>query len=548
MNLLNPIINSLWFSFSYNHHRSFTNNIPRARQVQLKILQNNINKNRNTVFGKDHSFSRINSVEQFQAQVPLLEYEDYLPWIERMAAGEKNILTSEPLILFEPTGGSSTGSKLIPYTSSLRADFQRAIGTWVFDIFKNYPRILKGKSYWSVSPAAHNEEFTSAGIPIGFSDDTSYLGFFGKILNHVFAVPGQISSLSDIESHRFMTAFLMLAEKHLALISVWHPTFLLILLDYIQAEKDNLIRALYDGQVNGTTSTDNTFVQEYLKPNPKRVKELERIFEYHTDSLYEKIWPGLQLISCWTEASSAHYSDLLKKLFPNTHIQGKGLLATEGIVSIPFIKAGGNLPAYTSHFLEFYDQQNRAIYLVDELQQGRSYSVVLTSSGGLYRYQLKDIVKVTGHYSGLPLLQFEGRQQASDLVGEKLEETHVLYALDKVLKQFKIKTKFFMLAPQREENSNGYVLFIEPENRLKQPALILNLIEEELNENYHYAYARKLNQLKPLKLFIVNKNGMQTYQERCMQAGQKQGDIKPTFLDRRVGWVSYFDGAFLSNE
>src|SRR6266852_4437688 len=69
-----------------------------------------------------------------------------------IAAGEPNVLTRDPVLLLEPTSGSTGGEKLIPYTASLRREFQRAVAAWIGDLFRQRPAVRRGRAYWSLSP------------------------------------------------------------------------------------------------------------------------------------------------------------------------------------------------------------------------------------------------------------------------------------------------------------------------------------------------------------------------------------------------------------
>src|SRR5262249_11520043 len=92
-----------------------------------------------------------------------------------------------------------------------------------------------------------------------------------------------------------------------------------------------------------------------------------------------RLWPRLKLISCWTSAAAQERSQELHERFPGIAVQGKGLLATEGVVSIPLVEYGGCVPAYTSHFLEFLEDAGTVPKLVHELEAGREYSVIITT-------------------------------------------------------------------------------------------------------------------------------------------------------------------------
>jgi hypothetical protein len=84
------------------------------------------------------------------------------------------------------------------------------------------------------------------------------------------------------------------------------------------------------------------------------------------------------------------------------------------------------VPCLTSTFLEFLDENGRA-FRVHELEPASTYTVVITTFGGLYRYNTEDRVVVTGGCNGVPCLEFRGRgDRTLDLCGEKVSEPFVL--------------------------------------------------------------------------------------------------------------------------
>ena len=132
--------------------RFFHSRLNRVSETQWEILKNILRRNSSTDFGKQHRFDMIHSPSEFASRVPVREYEEFDPWIERVERGEKNVLTAEDILLMEPTGGSTRGSKLIPYTPSLKREFQRGINTWIADLYRGFPGLRKGSQYWSISP------------------------------------------------------------------------------------------------------------------------------------------------------------------------------------------------------------------------------------------------------------------------------------------------------------------------------------------------------------------------------------------------------------
>ena len=121
--------------------------------IQQKILKKYLKKNKNTKYGKKYNFSKINTIEEFQNRIPIVEYNDLRKYINEIKNGKKNILSKYTPLFFEETSGSSNISKLIPYDSILKKEFISAIGPWMTNLNKNFNGIFKGRSYWSISPS-----------------------------------------------------------------------------------------------------------------------------------------------------------------------------------------------------------------------------------------------------------------------------------------------------------------------------------------------------------------------------------------------------------
>ena len=547
--LANTLINGLWAGSMLPEARAFHRRIPDARPIQEAMLLRFVRQNASTQFGKAHHFDAIHGMADYQARVPIRDYEDFRPYIERIAAGESGVLTAERVLLFEPTGGSESAQpKLIPYTASLRWEFQRAIAPWITDLYRHLPALLSGRSYWSISPVTEGRTHTPGGIPIGFESDSAYLGWKGKLAEQVFAVPPAIRAVTNIENFRYLTALCLLRDRHLGLISVWNPTFLTLILTLIEDRAETLIRDIASGTATLPVEADIRFFRRYLQPAAARARALESALAAPLSIRFKQVWPRLTLLSCWMDGAAVMHLPTLQSYLPSVTIQGKGLIATEGIVSFPLRQAADvHIPAFTSHVMEFLADDSR-VYTLETLETGQFYTVILSTGGGLYRYNLNDQVQVTGWWRGLPLLRFAGRNRVSDLVGEKLSERHAQQVIQQTLQQCRVDYEFAMLAPQLLDKGGYYTLFIQTSHLPDRRALhdMQQRLEAGLKENFHYRYARQLQQLQPLKVFLIHGDPRLAYEQRCLAKGQKLGDIKLPYLDRRSDWDQHFTGRYLA--
>jgi hypothetical protein len=252
------------------------------------------------------------------------------------------------------------------------------------------------------------------------------------------------------------------------------------------------------------------------------------------------------LISCWADAAASRYLDEIRALFPSVEIQPKGLLATEGCVSFPLVGREAPVLAIRSHFFEFEEMDAARCRLAHELDRGGRYRVVITTAGGLYRYQLRDEVEVVGFENDCPLLRFLGKaDRVSDLVGEKLAEPFVRSALDRLFAAQHLVPHFALLVPV-EGWPARYRLYLQGANLADNSipvARIQELLDAALAENPHYAYAVRLGQLAPVEIAILDPRGEPgwcVYERCCLARGQRAGNIKPAALDSWTGWPAEF--------
>ena len=521
--------NALWLAGCLPEYARFTRATRRVRAEQQAVLLSVIRANRDTEFGRRHDFARIRSIDDYRQRVPVAPFEQFQSAIDRAAAGAPHVLTHERVQLFEPTSGSSSATKLIPSTASLQRQFQRGIRPWIANLFLSMPALMDGQAYWSVSPQLAARDRTAGGIPIGFDDDSAYVGGWQRRMVQAVMVSPLLPG-GDVDAFRYQTLLALITAPKLRLMSIWNPAFLTLMLDRLPEWCERLARD--------------------LAANPLRAAVVRAASSARTAAeRHHILWPDLGLISCWADANAAAAASQLATLFPYARVQGKGLIATEGFVSFPLADRAGAALAIRSHFLEFAPvdahgnvNEDDAV-LADEIEEGRRYVVVLTTGGGLYRYRLDDVVEVTGRIGQCPTVRFAGRHgHVSDWFGEKLNEAHVARAMHAAFDRLKIGAAFSMLACDTARRPASYVLYIDaaaPDSLLGQAAVE---IEKGLRGSFHYDYARRLGQLGPVEVCRV-RNGAAIYESIAIQGGQRAGNIKPLALDRRDGWAKRFGPA-----
>jgi hypothetical protein len=547
------LAHTLWLLACLPTQAAFRRALTDVAATQYELLRDLLRRNAASSFGRRYGFASIRSVAEYQRRVPLADYDDFRPAIAQIAAGQQGLLTSEPVRLLEPTSGSSAATKLIPYTQGLRAEFQRAISPWLADLLLRDPQLRAGRAYWQITPVAQPGARSAGGLPIGFEDDAAYLGRLQQRLTGVvMATPPELRLVSDIETFRYLTLLFLLSCADLALISIWNPTFLSLLLARLPAWGEQLAIDIAMGRLRPPgrlAPALHARLAAWLHPDPARAYAVRTALAQARSpaELHMRLWPNLRLLSCWADANASRYASELAQQLPQARLQAKGLIATEGFVSLPLLGQPAAALAVRSHFFEFLPLEGGPARLAHELRSGACYEVVLSTSGGLYRYRLYDLIEVVGHLGTCPLLRFVGKTNlVADWFGEKLNERHVRAALDELLVAAELAPSFAMLACATQSTPAAYTLYLECAVPAQLLAELARTLDQQLQANMHYRYCRELGQLGPLRVFQISADASNAYLAECRRRGQRVGDIKPLALHRQDGWEAVFQGAFVS--
>jgi hypothetical protein len=321
-----------------------------------------------------------------------------------------------------------------------------------------------------------------------------------------------------------MDAFWLATLTHLVqcpdlrVISVWNPSFLRILTDRLVSDATRIHRAL-----------DRTSAQRFDAA----------LSAGSAAGRHARLWPRLGLVSCWTDGHSAAPAREIAALFPHAELQGKGLLATEGFVSLPLLGHEGGVLAVRSHLLEFLPLGEEAAAAVGaaDLDVGGRYSVVLSTGAGLYRYHLGDVIEVVGRVAACPRVRFVGRRlHVSDWRGEKLDDAHVAAVVAGATAGRARQPTFAMLACEPSLEPIGYVLYLDAADDAPQLAAD---VEAGLCANVHYRYARALGQLGPVRACVAA-DARATYLAGMASRGGRLGSLKLPALDTRGDWIGAF--------
>ncbi len=472
------------------------------------------------------------SWEKFTSTQPVTDYDYWREAIESQRTLGKEGLSRSPVSRFQPTSGSTSAIKWVPYTKQFLGELDNAISPWVMDLYRQFPRLLAGRHYWSMSwvPTALRESMSEE-----INDDLQLMSLGKRLLaGATQAVPQNVSLASSSDDSLFATLAWLAADPSLSMMSIWSPTFGLGMLKDMARWRGELADVLASGHWGQRMAG----VKNAGCPKSPRAAAMLREWDGAlSPDFFTALWPSLALVSAWDTAASGPWAKQLHALLPQASFQGKGLWATEGVVTIPY--QGQHTLAYRSHVYEFQNPDDGSVYAPWELELGQEVMPLLSTGSGLLRYRLKDLVRVDGFNQGVPVLTFLGRAGTTDLVGEKLTAPVLDLAVASLSLPGTVTPVCTVAVDDAGEGKPGYLLLLEGQS--EQQDDIGAKVESQLQQHFHYQLARNLGQLEPLRC-VVHPAMRERYLQQCRQRGMIEGNIKMESLQYWPGqlpsWLS----------
>lgn len=520
----------------YRQARAFDLNCRNPRETQEALLRRTLELNAGTVIGKQYGFSSIRTIADFQKRIPPSSYDNHEPYIKREAQGEKRQLTSDPVCLFATTSGTTGVPKFIPITSTSRRDKSTAMRLWLYHAASSHPRMFDGQILAVVSPEI--EGYTESGIPYGAESGHAYRNM-PKVMRSVYAIPYEVFAIKDYES-KYYTFLRIAAEKNITSIGTCNPSTILLLVRKLQSYQERIIRDIRDGTLDSTLSIPaetRSLVEHSFLPNPERASFLEECIRKSGVLLPRDIWPYLAIIGCWKGGSVGLYLREFHNFFdPGTPIRDWGYLASEVRGSIPISNEGsGGVLSIETNFFEFVHEDEAGsvdphFLTADQLQPGEKYYVYPTTTGGLYRYEMNDLIRVGGFHEKTPVIEFiQKGKGVSSLTGEKLYESQVCSAVAKAGSVIPDGFEFIVSAPEWG-NPPRYVFLVEEERAAlpeQQWMDWIGVVDKSLRgENEEYDTKRKSLRLGPPAVKLVERGEFMRYRARRVAQGAPDGQFK----------------------
>lgn len=508
-----------------------------TKKTQLDLLARMIHFGRDSSFGKDFGFSSIQTVADFRRQLPIAGYDHFVPYIDRVAHGETTALfpANEEILTFVQTSATTGHPKLFPANATWFRHYQQGWDVWGVKALTDHPQvfgapILQVSAPWRLgtTPAGHNITVSSALIE-------RYQSHFIK--KH-YALPTEVTLIRESNARSYVIARLA-ARGPIGLMSTVTPSWFLRIAECVQEFAPILIRDLYQGTIDPGFDIPSEIRKmlewKVRKPMPQLARRLENQLS-KAGKLYPKdLWKP-ELISCWLGGTVGFASKRIPEWFGDVPMRDQGLLSSEGRHTLPILDGVPYGPlAIDENYYEFLPADERdstqpTVMEAHELEVGKDYKLIFSTFGGLYRYDIGDIVRCVDFFGEAPVLEFLQKVDGyCDIEGEKLSAHMVCAAISFAETATGISLPCFSMAPLRPTGSAPcYALVVEEKDLPNVPRGIefVRIIDAELKRMVLvYGNARNSRILGAPQLVRVENGTWQRVVNETVK-GKPAGDIQ----------------------
>ena len=457
-------------------------------ECQEEVLTRLLARSRETTWGKEHGYASVDSHRQFCENVPIQSYEDMVPYVERLRAGERDLVWPGEVKWFAKSSGTtSTKSKFIPITrESLEGTHYRGAKDCL---------VL----YTSINPAT--KIFLGKGLTLGGSHQISDFGN-----NSIF---GDLSAIL-IENAPGYSDLIRTPPAHIALISDFEEKMKMI----TEKTVDMNITSL-----SGVPSWYLVLIRHILKTTGK-------------ENLHQ-VWPNLEVFF-HGGISFAPYREQYRRLLPDSRMNYMETYnASEGFFSIQDDLTDNSMLLMLDYgvYYEFIRAEeagsdNPRTYTIGEVEKEVNYAVVISTDGGLWRYTIGDTVEFTSLFPHK--IKITGRtRHFINAFGEEVIVDNAEKALEKACLGTGAHISEYTAGPvyMGDDTRGSHEWVIEFEKEPYDPGRFIDLLDEELkalNSDYEAKRYKDLTLGRPVVRVVPTGTFYKWFRERDKLGGQNK--------------------------
>lgn len=516
----------------------------RPRLASEHTLREILKISKDTVYGKEHLFEKILAAPTdeellalFRFFVPVNDYEMLRPYVERHKNGEEDVLFPGSPKMYATTSGTTDKPKWIPMTRKYLKDvYGKMSNVWMWNFVKHRSLALAGHIFPIVGKEV--EGYAPDGTIYG-SVSGVLVRDIPKIIKRRYTAPPSVMSINDYAARNYTLMRLAIQYWDVTLWSTANPSTILELQRTVNENIALMIEDIERGTLSESFDIPDEIraeLQQYMRPMPKRARELRQLQQKHGTVLPKHYWPKLQILSTWKCGNTKVYMDKYLDYFDfkTTCYQELGYIATECRFGFALDMSNESVLFPHLHYYEFVPEEelnstDMRFLQIDELKPGKRYCAFVTTYSGLYRYNMNDLIEVGGKYEKTPTIHMVSKINGIvSLTGEKLYEPQFIEAVQQAEAQTGIKTTFFVgFADVHESVYHFYFEFEDIETDQATADMFAKIVDRKLCEiNVEYASKRESFRLHEPVAHRLIQNAYARFKAACLEDGMRDGQFK----------------------
>ncbi|GMI74168.1 Gretchen Hagen 3.17 [Hibiscus trionum] len=540
-----------------------------AQQIQDQLLGEILSKNAGTVYLNRFLHGQTDK-QLFKTNVPIVDYEDLKPYIDRIANGESSsdILSAEPVTGFSLSTGTSGGQpKLIPFTAestNKTAMFNNLYRSVMMKHFGDINQVGKRMELMFVKP----EVETPSGLKASAISTRAFKGSgFRAVLPKLYTSPFETIVCPDTKQSMYcQLLFGLIQRDEVVMIGSLFASGVLRGFKFLENNWQELCSNIKTGQISDwiTDSGCKNAASLILKPNPELADLIENICSCKSwEGIIRKLWPKTKYIGTVCTGAMIQYTAELEFYCGGIPLVSGFYACSEGAVGInlePLSKPSDVCYTFlpNSVYYEFVpikeervansqnlvesietksrDEDTEPVELVN-VKPGHCYELLITSCTGLYRYRVGDILMVAGFHNNTPRFRFVGRENVALGVDvERTSEADLLKAVTEaktLLDPLGFILTGYTSYGDTSSTPGHYVIFWELKakecnNGKELDPKVMEACCSRIEDSLHFTYRmyRKENIIAPLEIRVVKQGTFEALSDYFISRGASLSQYK----------------------
>ena len=531
-------------------------------KAQNTLLRKIIRRNKTSEYGRKYDFKNIRTVDDYRRMVPLTRYEDYAPYVERMMHGEKNLMYTGMNLRYCTSSGSVGKPKVLPkglndLWKMQCIGFSCSVATAAHYLKKQGKRLPPQMGPLALiltgHPAEDGKKCNGAGqVPL---DNL-------RMIIPTFST-SPVSLMYPEHEELIDTSYLQLRfaleNRNVSYLGSMVITLLTTMFEYLEDHWQMLCDDIEKGIINPSVRITPELRMEYskkFKPNPTRAAELRREFEKgFDDPIGPRIWPRLTWAYGMVSSTLKVYAQKLRRYIgPDVPLHNMGYAAAEGYFAMPTeLNTTDYVLLPHCIFFEFIpvndddpdaEEESPQTLLINELEVGKKYEVVVSNFSGLYRYRMDDVVQVTRMYQNTPQVEFLYRRNLGmNIANEKTTTEMTDAAAAQTAEATGTQFVGYSFYPDYSSTPVRYCMLVETVGQTDEQTRqkMIDVLDDALKEiNEKYFKYRRWGMLDRPEILLLAANTYADYHDMLRNRGVVLNQIKPVTVLNTPERVDFF--------